>query len=109
MLRYVKLCYGAFKLGECAITAALVCGMNQNKMKKRETDQITRNEEYQTLARTPSLYKPLRSFHLAKGEQKHYQQQYADMYFARLAVLKPAVERIASEAWEGFEVSSLNQ
>lgn len=83
--------------------------MNQNEMKKRETDQIARNEEYQTLERTPSSYKPLRSFHLAKGEQKHYQQQYADMYFARLAVLKPAVERIASEAWEGFEVSSLNQ
>lgn len=26
------------------------------------------------------------------------------MYFARLAVLKPAVEKVASEAWEGFEV-----
>ncbi|KAI5272422.1 hypothetical protein E4T47_04293 [Aureobasidium subglaciale] len=57
-----------------------------------------------TLERTPSSYNPLRSFHLAKGEQKHYQQQYADMYFARLAVLKPAVERIASEAWDGFEI-----
>lgn len=29
------------------------------------------------------------------------------MYFARLAVLKPAVERVASEAWDGFEVSNL--
>lgn len=28
------------------------------------------------------------------------------MYFARLAVLKPAVERVASEAWDGFEVST---
>ncbi|KAG9812323.1 hypothetical protein KCU63_g20547, partial [Aureobasidium melanogenum] len=52
------------------------------------------NDEYQTLERTASSYNPLRSFHLAKGEQKHYQQQYADMYFARLAVLKPVVERI---------------
>lgn len=77
-------------------------------MDKRKTDQIVRNDQYHTLERTPSSYNPLRSFHLAKGEQKHYQQQYADMYFARLAVLKPAVERIASEAWEGFEVSSLN-
>jgi len=31
------------------------------------------------------------------------------MYFARLAVLKPAVERIASEAWNGFEVSNLRK
>lgn len=62
------------------------------------------NEEYATLDRTPSVYSPLRSFHLPKGEQKHYQQQYADMYFARLAVLKPAVEKVASEAWDGFEV-----
>jgi DNA polymerase delta subunit 2 len=28
------------------------------------------------------------------------------MYFARLAVLKPVVERVASEAWDGFEVSN---
>ena len=26
------------------------------------------------------------------------------MYFARLAVLKPAVEKVATEAWDGFEV-----
>jgi len=31
------------------------------------------------------------------------------MYFARLAVLKPAVERVASEAWDGFEVSILSR
>ena len=34
----------------------------------------------------------------------HYQQQYGDMYFLRLAKLKPAVEEIAAEAWEGCEV-----
>lgn len=72
-------------------------------------DWFRRNEEYQTLERTPSSYNPLRSFNLAKGQQKHYQQQYADMYFARLAVLKPAVERVASEAWDGFEVSNLRK
>ncbi|KAG9635582.1 hypothetical protein KCU64_g14963, partial [Aureobasidium melanogenum] len=104
LLRYIALCYGAFELGRCAIAAALVCGLDHNEMEKRKTDRIARNEEYQTLERTPSSYNPLRSFHLAKGEQKHYQQQYADMYFARLAVLKPAVEGIASEAWEGFEI-----
>ena len=70
---------------------------------------MSRNEEYQNLERTPSSYNPFRSFHLAKGQQKHYQQQYADMYFARLAVLKPAVERVASEAWDGFEVSNFGE
>lgn len=69
-------------------------------------DFVSSNQEYTTLDRTPSSYNPLRSFHLAKGEQKHYQQQYADMYFARLAVLKPAVEGVAQEAWDGFEVST---
>jgi len=44
------------------------------------------------------------SFDLAKGDQKHYQQQYADMYFLRLAKLKPAVEEIAIDAWDGLEV-----
>lgn len=47
---------------------------------------------------------PLRNFDLARGEDKHYQQQYGDMYFLRLAKLKPAVEQIASEAWEGYQV-----
>ena len=61
--------------------------------------------EYSTLDRTPSSYNPLRSFVLPKGENRHYQQQYADMYFARLAQLKPAVEQIASDAWSDFEVA----
>ncbi|THW85393.1 hypothetical protein D6D15_08092, partial [Aureobasidium pullulans] len=79
-LQHIALRHGALKFGRCAVAASI------------------------TLQRTPSSYKPLRSFHLAKGEQKHYQQQYADMYFARLAVLKPAVERVASKAWDGFEI-----
>ncbi|GAB7349538.1 hypothetical protein MBLNU459_g0240t1 [Dothideomycetes sp. NU459] len=62
------------------------------------------DQEFPTLNRTPSAYNPLGSYALAKGEQKHYQQQYADMYFARLAVLKPAVEKIAGEAWDDFEI-----
>ncbi|KAK5167271.1 DNA polymerase delta small subunit Cdc1 [Cryomyces antarcticus] len=59
---------------------------------------------FDTPTRTPSSYNPLPTFTLAKGDQKHYQQQYADMYFARLAQLKSAVEQIAADAWEGFEV-----
>ncbi|KAF2454835.1 DNA polymerase alpha/epsilon subunit B [Lineolata rhizophorae] len=58
-----------------------------------------------SLERTRSSYNPLRTFELPKGGQKHYQQQYADMYFVRLAQLKPAVERIAEEAWDDFEIA----
>jgi DNA polymerase delta subunit 2 len=61
-------------------------------------------EEYPTIDRTPSSYNPLHSFDLAKGDQKHYQQQYGDMYFLRLAMLKPAVEEIAADAWGEIEV-----
>ncbi|KAK5013579.1 DNA polymerase delta small subunit Cdc1 [Cryomyces antarcticus] len=60
---------------------------------------------FDTPTRTPSSYNPLPTFTLAKGDQKHYQQQYADMYFARLAQLKSAVEQIAADAWEGFEIA----
>jgi hypothetical protein len=56
------------------------------------------------LERTPSAYNPLHSFRLPRGEGKHYQQQFGDMYFLRLAKLKPVVEAIAKEAWDGFTV-----
>ncbi|KAK3701058.1 DNA polymerase delta small subunit Cdc1 [Vermiconidia calcicola] len=61
--------------------------------------------EYAVLNRTPSAYNPLPTFDLPVGERRHYQQQYADMYFARLAQLKPAAEQIASEAWSDFEIA----
>lgn len=32
---------------------------------------------------------------------KSYQQQFADMYFLRLTKIKPAVEQLASAAWDG--------
>ncbi|KAH8598110.1 DNA polymerase-like protein subunit delta-2 [Bisporella sp. PMI_857] len=59
--------------------------------------------EYQPITRQPSLYKPLDTFALQK--EKHYQQQYGDMYFLRLAKLKPFVEASAAEAWNGLEIS----
>ena len=62
------------------------------------------NTEYATLKRTPSTYNPLPTFDLPKGEKRHYQQQYADMYFARLAQLKPATDQIAEEAWSDFAI-----
>jgi DNA polymerase delta subunit 2 len=38
-------------------------------------------------------------------KEKHYQQQYGDMYFLRLTKLKPVVEIIAEEAWDGFQIA----
>jgi len=63
-----------------------------------------RNGDFPPINRLQSVYNPLHTFDLPKGEQKHYTQQYADMYFLRLAMLKPTVERIAAEAWGGFQV-----
>ncbi|KAI0883306.1 DNA polymerase alpha/epsilon subunit B-domain-containing protein [Annulohypoxylon maeteangense] len=51
------------------------------------------------LERIPSDYKPLHSFRLDKD--KPYKQQFADMYFLRLTKIKPAVEQLAFDAWEG--------
>ncbi|KAI5865525.1 DNA polymerase alpha/epsilon subunit B-domain-containing protein [Durotheca rogersii] len=50
------------------------------------------------VVRTPSNYKPLRSFWLDKD--KPYKQQFADMYFLRLTKIKPAVEQIAAVDWK---------
>jgi DNA polymerase delta subunit 2 len=61
------------------------------------------NSTYDSLTRQPSLYKPLDTYALEK--EKHYQQQYGDMYFLRLTKLKPAVEEIAAEAWDGFQIA----
>ncbi|KAH0542230.1 hypothetical protein FGG08_003352 [Glutinoglossum americanum] len=58
--------------------------------------------EYPVIARAPSSYNPLQTFHL--DAEKHYQQQYADLYFLRLAKLKPSVEDVAAEAWDGFQI-----
>ncbi|KAH9995202.1 DNA polymerase alpha/epsilon subunit B-domain-containing protein [Xylariaceae sp. FL0662B] len=51
------------------------------------------------LERIHSSYKPLHSFRLNK--EKPYKQQFADMYFLRLTKIKPAVEQLASTAWDG--------
>ncbi|KAM0278136.1 hypothetical protein ACHAQH_005334 [Verticillium albo-atrum] len=55
--------------------------------------------EITQLTRAPSSYKPLTTFLLKKD--RPYQQQFADVYFLRLTNIKPAVEKIASEAWHG--------
>jgi DNA polymerase delta subunit 2 len=55
-------------------------------------------------SRGPSDYSPLQTFVLPKGADRHYAQQFADMYFLRLAQLKKAVKAKAHDAWDGFEV-----
>ncbi|KAI9818080.1 MAG: hypothetical protein M1827_000705 [Pycnora praestabilis] len=67
--------------------------------------RVPSDRTYPLIHRHTSVYNPLRTFDLLKGDQKHYQQQYGDMYFLRLAKLKPAVEEIASDAWEGFQIA----
>ncbi|KAL3428292.1 DNA polymerase alpha/epsilon subunit B [Phlyctema vagabunda] len=61
------------------------------------------DQNYTSAERQPSAYKSYNTFVLDK--EKHYQQQYGDMYFLRLAKLKPAVESIATEAWDGFQMA----
>ena len=56
-------------------------------------------QEFSSLHRLQSIYNPLSTYTLPKGDGKHYQQQYADMYFTRLAQLKPSAESIGSEAF----------
>ncbi|KAL2025063.1 hypothetical protein VTK56DRAFT_65 [Thermocarpiscus australiensis] len=51
------------------------------------------------LERSESNYKSLDTFALPKDRQ--YQQQFADIYFLRLTKIKPAVEAVASTAWQG--------
>ncbi|OBT45242.1 hypothetical protein VE00_03669 [Pseudogymnoascus sp. WSF 3629] len=56
----------------------------------------------ESIERLPCEYKPLYTFDLEKDKQ--YRQQYGDMYFLRLAKLKPAAEKVAAVAWAGFEI-----
>jgi DNA polymerase delta subunit 2 len=64
-----------------------------------------KEEEFAEGQRVPSAYDPLYSYRLSRGDNKHYVQQYGDMYFLRLAKLKPKVEAIAAEEWEDFEIA----
>ncbi|KAF2262513.1 DNA polymeras-like protein subunit delta-2 [Lojkania enalia] len=57
-------------------------------------------------SRNPSLYNPLHTFELPKGAERHYQQQYADMYFLRLAELRNAVIKQAQEAWGDYQLGN---
>lgn len=62
-------------------------------------------DSYEVTDRKSSFYNPLQSYLLPRGETKQYMQQFADMYFLRLAKLKPSVESIADSDWGDFQVS----
>ncbi|CAK4034564.1 DNA polymerase subunit delta-2 [Lecanosticta acicola] len=62
-------------------------------------------DAHESLSRTHTTYAPLYTYTLPRGQAKHYQQQYADMYFARLAQLKPPLQQIASEAFSEFGIA----
>ncbi|RAK80648.1 DNA-directed DNA polymerase delta subunit POL31 [Aspergillus fijiensis CBS 313.89] len=76
---------------------------SENQFLRAPSDQ-----EFEPVYRELSFYNPLDTFRLPSGQDRHYQQQYGDMYFLRLAKLKPAVEEIAVEAWEGFSIAGEN-
>ncbi|KAL2268614.1 hypothetical protein VTJ83DRAFT_3460 [Remersonia thermophila] len=59
-------------------------------------------EAPESLERSESKYQPLATFALPK--ERNYHQQFADVYFIRLAKIKPIVEEIAHAAWEGTVV-----
>ena len=64
-----------------------------------------KSDKYDLIQRQPSLYNPLYSYRLPHGDNKQYLQQYGDIYFLRLAKLKPVLERIGAEQWEDFEIA----
>jgi DNA polymerase delta subunit 2 len=64
-------------------------------------------DAYTAPIRNESHYDPLRTFELPKGADKHYSQQFADMYFLRLSQLKDQVKEKAQEAWDEFEVRDI--
>ncbi|CAK1367837.1 DNA polymerase subunit delta-2 [Cercospora beticola] len=57
------------------------------------------------LTRVACSYNPLATYTLPRGNGKHYQQQYADMYFARLAQLKPGLVQLATDAFSDYEIA----
>lgn len=64
------------------------------------------SKDIEVRTRVPSAYNPLYNYRLGRGDTKQYQQQFADIYFLRLAKLKRVVEKVAQEDWEHFEIAN---
>ncbi|KAL4797579.1 DNA polymerase delta subunit 2 [Aspergillus venezuelensis] len=80
-------------------------GHNMAGSPEEEFLRAPSTQEYELVNRNASVYSPLDTFKLPPGGDRQYQQQYGDMYFLRLAMLKPAVDKVAAEAWEGFNIA----
>ncbi|KAL4950704.1 DNA polymerase alpha/epsilon subunit B-domain-containing protein [Aspergillus filifer] len=80
-------------------------GHNMADSPEEEFLRAPSTQEYALVNRNASVYNPLDTFKLPPGGDRQYQQQYGDMYFLRLAKLKPAVDKVAAEAWEGFNIA----
>lgn len=39
-----------------------------------------------------------------KGKDRSYVQQYANLYFIRLSILKPKMSKLAAQSWNGMKV-----
>lgn len=66
---------------------------------------LQQSDKFEERTRAPSAYNPLYSYRLERGETRQYQQQFADIYFLRLAKLKPVIEKIAQAEWDDFEIA----
>ena len=85
-----RLCGSDFVKYLATATMAAINGMSDDTLLKTpDTDT-----EHPSQERATSTYMPHPTYRLPKGDERHYQQQYADMYFARLVQLKPAVEHV---------------
>ncbi|KAL4966275.1 DNA-directed DNA polymerase delta subunit POL31 [Aspergillus stella-maris] len=80
-------------------------GHNMVDSSEEEFLRAPSTQEYELVNRNASVYNPLDTFKLPPGGDRQYQQQYGDMYFLRLTKLKPAVDKVAAEAWEGFNIA----
>ena len=64
-----------------------------------------KDESHSERRRMPSNYNPMYSYRLGRGEAKQYDQQFADLYYLRLAKLKPVLSSLAGEDWADFEIA----
>lgn len=64
------------------------------------------DDQETTRERLQSSYRPSRKYHIHGEDHKNYQQQYGDMYFFRLAKLKPSLKQVAGDDWADFEIGN---
>jgi hypothetical protein len=66
--------------------------------------KCSRNTEFPPRERHSSTYQSLKTFHLPKATSRKYTTQFADLYYARLTLLKSRVEAVGEAAWKNYKV-----